>query len=81
VGFGPTQSPAPAGQLISASLISSPITATIGGVSAPVVAAIVAAGEYQINVTIPAGAPSGDQPLVVTVGGTQPTQTVVVTVQ
>ena len=80
VGFGPTQTPAPAGQAITPSQITSPITATLGGISASVGAAIVAAGEYQVNVTIPANAPSGDQPLIVTVGGV-PAPTVLISVQ
>lgn len=78
VGFGPTQTTASAGTAsVTASFITSPITATVGGVSASVGAAIVAAGEYQINLTIPSNAVSGDQNVVITVGGvTAPTAVV-----
>ncbi|HYA17008.1 MAG TPA: Ig-like domain repeat protein, partial [Bryobacteraceae bacterium] len=69
VGFGPTQTPAPAGQQITASAITSTISATVGGASATAAGAIVLPGEYQVNVTIPANAASGDQPLTMTVGG------------
>jgi uncharacterized protein (TIGR03437 family) len=47
-------------------------TATIGGVSAPVAFSGLApgfVGLYQVNVVVPKGLPSGNQPLVVTIGG------------
>ncbi len=49
-----------------------PVTVTVGGVNAPIVFAGIPpglAGVTQINFTIPANAPLGDQPVVVTVGG------------
>ncbi len=51
----------------------SPVTATLGGVDAPVVFAGLTpslVGLYQVNVQVPAGAPAGGAvPLVLTVGG------------
>jgi uncharacterized protein (TIGR03437 family) len=48
------------------------VTVTIGGVDAPVLyagsAAGLISGVMQVNVTIPATAPTGPQPVVVTVG-------------
>jgi uncharacterized protein (TIGR03437 family) len=70
-GFGPAQQPAPAGQQITASQITSAISATVGGTPASAVSYIVAAGEYQVNVTIPLSAAGGDQPLSITVGGVE----------
>ena len=52
-----------------------PVTVTIGGIDAPVLYAGSAAGEIsgvmQVNVTIPLTAPTGTQPVVVTVGTTK----------
>jgi uncharacterized protein (TIGR03437 family) len=49
-----------------------PVTVTIGGVDAPVLyagsAASLISGVMQVNVTIPLAAPTGTQPVVVTVG-------------
>jgi uncharacterized protein (TIGR03437 family) len=49
-----------------------PVTVTIGGIDAPVLyagsAAGIISGVMQVNVTIPATAPTGTQPVVVTVG-------------
>ncbi len=73
VGFGPTNPPVPAGQpFSSAAPTVNPVTVTIGGVQAPVVfSGIVGAGLYQINVTVPDGLASGDQPVRATVSGLQ----------
>ena len=58
------------------------MTVTIGNVNAPVAfAGIVEAGLYQINVTVPSNAPTGDQALVATVNGVSTPAGVVVTVQ
>jgi uncharacterized protein (TIGR03437 family) len=48
------------------------VSITVGGVDAPIAFVGVPyglSGVTQINFTVPDGAPSGDQPVVVTVGG------------
>jgi uncharacterized protein (TIGR03437 family) len=74
-GFGPASSPLPAGQLVkNPSRLASEVTATIGGVNAPVqYAGRSASGLDQLNMLVPKVA-DGDQPVVATVGGA-PTQT------
>ena len=71
-GFGPTNPPAPAGQLVNgAPPLTDPtlLQITIGGVPATVqYAGLVAAGEYQFNVVVPTLS-DGDQPIVATIGG------------
>jgi uncharacterized protein (TIGR03437 family) len=71
-GFGPTTPAVPAGQIFSgAAPLTDPtqLQITIGGVVATVqFAGIVAAGEYQFNVVVPA-LPDGDQRIVATIGG------------
>ena len=71
-GFGPTTPAVPAGQLVGSPVPLSNLTqlrVTIGGVAATVqYAGIVAAGEYQINVTVPQ-VPNGDQPILATIAG------------
>jgi uncharacterized protein (TIGR03437 family) len=71
-GFGPTTPAVPAGQVVNG---AAPLTdaaqlyVTIGGAPATVqFAGIVAAGEYQFNVLIPAVA-DGDQAIVATIAG------------
>jgi uncharacterized protein (TIGR03437 family) len=47
-------------------------TVTIGGVNAPVSFYGLApniVGLYQVNITVPAGVPSGTQPIVLSIGG------------
>jgi uncharacterized protein (TIGR03437 family) len=62
VGFGPTTPMVLAGQLFAgAAPTQSPVTVTMGGVPAPVsFSGIIAAGLYQINLTVPAVA-AGEQ--------------------
>jgi len=71
-GFGPTNPAAPAGQTVSgAPPLTNPaqLQIRIGGVLATVTyAGLVAVGEYQFNVVIPA-LPNGDQSIVATIGG------------
>jgi uncharacterized protein (TIGR03437 family) len=71
-GLGPTTPAVPAGQLVGSPAPLSNLTqlhVTIGGVAATVqYAGIVAAGEYQINVTVPQ-VPNGDQPILATIAG------------
>ncbi len=82
VGFGPTTPHVPAGQAFSSTApTSSPVTMSIGGMTAPVVfAGITEAGLYQFDLTVP-NAPSGDQALQATVNGVQTPPGPVVTVQ
>lgn len=83
VGFGPTTPNVSAGQtFIGIARTNSPVTITIGGVSANVsFAGITEAGLYQINLTVPSNTGSGDQPLQATVNGVQTPIGPVVTVQ
>jgi uncharacterized protein (TIGR03437 family) len=70
-GFGPTTPPAPAGRLLAAEsplADMSQLRIAIGGAAAQVLwAGLVAPGEYQFNVVMPA-IPDGDQPIVATIG-------------
>ncbi len=61
-GFGDTVAAIPNGQLVSmSSMLRNAVTATIGNIPANVpFAGLVAAGLYQLNITIPANAPNGD---------------------
>ncbi len=83
VGFGPTNLRVPAGQPFSgAAPTASPVTVTIGGVPAGVAfAGLTEAGLYQINLTVPQGAGSGDQPITASVNGVQNPPGPVVSVQ
>ncbi len=71
-GFGPTTPVIAAGQIVSgAAALADPsqLQIRIGGVAASVrFAGIVAAGEYQFNVLVPA-VPNGDQPITADIGG------------
>ena len=74
-GFGPTSPVIPPGieSLTTNYSLSPTPTATVGGISAPVVFAGVVAtlsDVYQFDITIPLSAPSGDLPLIVNVNGT-----------
>lgn len=83
VGFGPTNPPVAAGQpFTGAAPTVSPVTVTIGGIQAKVLfSGISAAGLYQINLVIPDGLASGDQPLQASVGGSQTVSGPVVTIR
>jgi uncharacterized protein (TIGR03437 family) len=82
VGFGPTNSPVPAGVSFSgAAAAANQITMSIGGVNVPIsFAGISYTGQYQFNVVVPS-APGGDQPIIASVGGVQSPANFVVTVQ
>jgi uncharacterized protein (TIGR03437 family) len=69
-GFGATNPSVTSGFLLDSPLpTASPVTATIGGVSANVsYSGLIAPGLNQINLTVPAVA-SGDQPIILTVNG------------
>ena len=81
-GFGPANPALPTGQLITTpSVLANTATVTIGGASAPVTyAGLVSPGLYQLNVTVPS-LPSGDAPIVATVGGVSSQTGVAVTIQ
>ena len=83
VGFGPTTPHVPAGQLFAgAATTNSPVTITIGGLTANVAfAGITEAGLYQFNLTVPANTGSGDQALQAIVNGARTPLGPVVTVQ
>lgn len=83
-------SPAPKGSIVAIYLTglgaaSPTVTATIGGQSATVAYAGAAPGAvqglYQVNVTVPASAPSGAQPLVITAAGTASQSGVTIAIQ
>jgi len=83
-GFGPTNPAAPEGQLITTPL---PLaagfpTVMFNGVAGQVAySSLTYAGLFQINVTIPTSAPSGDVPVVAQVGSATSPSTAVIAVQ
>lgn len=83
VGFGPTSPHVPAGQLFSgAAATTNPVQVTIGGTPVtPSFAGMTSAGLYQINLTTPAGAGTGNVPIVATVGGLQTQSFVLISLQ
>src|SRR5207249_8412194 len=82
-GFGPTNPPIPDGLLVTgAPVVITPVTVRIGSVDVtPQFTGLVSAGEYQINVQVPASAPNGDVPVVATVGGVASPANVFISVQ
>jgi uncharacterized protein (TIGR03437 family) len=85
-GFGPTSPLIAAGieSLTTNYSLSPTPTATVGGISAPVVFAGVVAtlsDVYQFDITIPLSAPSGDLPLIVNVNGTLSTSGLITVLQ
>ena len=86
VGFGPVTEGSPiAGQIAQGQTsVSVPVEFEIGGMRAQASYAGLApnlVGVYQFNVVVPAGVPSGDQPLLVTVDGQPIGQSLVIPVQ
>ena len=82
-GLGPTNPAYPVGQLITQPypLAGTP-TVTFGSTQATVsFAGLVAAGLYQINVTVPASTPSGDTPVICTLNGASTQSGAIITVQ
>ena len=75
-GFGATNPAVPAGSVYSsAAPTTRTVTIQIAGIDCPVAfAGLTGAGLYQMNVTIPAAVPNGDQPIVASING-QRTQT------
>src|SRR5213078_3423091 len=60
----------PAGNVISSPIaFAGAVTCTIGSTNVPVLgAALVAVGEFQVNIQIPSGIPDGEYPLTIKVG-------------
>jgi uncharacterized protein (TIGR03437 family) len=83
VGFGPTNPAVPAGQPYSgAAPTTNPVQLQIHGTSVtPFFSGISGAGLFQINLTIPAGLGTGDQPLLATAGGVQTQSFVVISLR
>jgi len=83
VGFGPTNPAVPAGHSFSgAAATTNSVQIQVNGTSiTPAFAGLTLAGLYQINVTVPQGLGTGDQPLLATVAGAQTQSTVVVSLQ
>ena len=81
-GFGPTNPPAPDGQIVSAPLnLASQVTIWIDNVQAQVVSAVLSgAGVYQFNVIVPPLALNGDLLVTAQVGGYSSPGSVYVTV-
>jgi uncharacterized protein (TIGR03118 family) len=82
-GFGATNPATPEGMVISTPLpLATPPTATVGGASAQVVYSdLTFAGVVQVNITIPASAASGDQPVVATASSVSSPAGAVITVK
>jgi uncharacterized protein (TIGR03437 family) len=76
-GLGPVDQPEPSGFAADKiANVSTPYTVTIGGVQANVsFAGLIPGfvGLYQLNVDVPAGLGSGDQPVLIQIGGAQST--------
>ncbi|MEP7351927.1 MAG: hypothetical protein ABI824_01715 [Acidobacteriota bacterium] len=83
VGFGPTTPAVPAGKsFVGAAKAQMPIQFVINGHTLiPDFAGIAAAGQFQFNLTIPAGLGIGDQPLQATVNGVSTPTGVVLALQ
>jgi uncharacterized protein (TIGR03437 family) len=73
-GFGATNPAAPAGVLVSGAPVAVTVpTVTVGGVAAPLIGAVLTAGDaglYQVTIQIPATG-GGAVPVLATVGGVQ----------
>jgi uncharacterized protein (TIGR03437 family) len=86
-GLGSTSPATPAGQQVPATQVYATATApvvTIGGIQANVIGAALSpgsAGLYQIAVAVPAGVPTGDQPVAIQVNGLQSAGTAYLSVQ
>jgi uncharacterized protein (TIGR03118 family) len=82
-GFGVTNPATPAGQLITSALpLATLPTITVGGTASQVpFAGLTYAGLFQINVTVPTTAASGDVPVVALVGSIASPSTAMIAVQ
>ena len=89
VGFGPTDSPVPAGkpyQCPTAGCAKIPPSSSLavfinGAPVTPFFAGVTQTGVFQFNITIPAGLGTGDVPLTAQVGGVQTPTGVVISLQ
>ncbi len=81
-GFGPTTPAAVNGATMQSGSLSAQPTVEIGGIAAKVeFAGLVSPGLFQINVVVPANAPSGDNSLSATVNGVALAPVALITVQ
>ena len=82
-GFGATSPAVPNGELVTtAAILANAFTLRMGGVEVtPEFAGLTATGLYQFNVRVPASAPDGDLPVIVTIGGVSSPSTSIIRVQ
>jgi len=81
-GFGTTSAPVVSGSETQSGTLSPLPVIEIGGINATVeFAGLVAPGEYQFNVTIPASAPNGDNTLTAKYGGASTQAGTLITVE
>lgn len=88
-GFGAVSPAVTAGTLATGmATLTNPITVTIGGVSVPSQDVLYAglspgsiSGLYQFNVVIPSDVPSGDEPVVISIGGVETQAGVTIPIQ
>jgi uncharacterized protein (TIGR03437 family) len=81
-GFGPTSTPVISGSPSQSGSLSPTPVVKIGAISADVqFAGLVAPGEFQFNVVVPAGVADGDQPIVATYNGASTQSRAVITIQ
>lgn len=83
-GMGPVNPPVAAGKPIPDALqhpTTTPATVSIGGVTQSVTAYETFTGEYQLGVAVPLNVGSGDQPLVISIGGLQTQSGIFIPVQ
>jgi uncharacterized protein (TIGR03437 family) len=86
-GFGPTTPLAPVGTVIPSTTVfntASPVTVTVGGVSATVYGAALTggnAGLYQVAIQIPTSLANGDYPVIATISTVPSPATTLITVQ
>jgi len=85
-GFGPTTPAAPTGVVVpsNATYAAGQVNVTIGGVPATVYGTALSpgfVGLYQVAIQVPASAPSGDQPIVASIGGVSSPSSTLITIQ
>ena len=81
-GFGTTSTQVVSGSIMQSGTLTPLPVVKIGGIQAMVqYAGLVAPGEFQFNVVVPASTPDGDQPIVATYGGLSTQSGTLITVQ